>query len=145
MSTKHLSAELILKSEYYDVDPMKVVWHGNYVKYMEKARSALMDSIGFNYREMEASGYAWPIVIIKLKYIKPIFFNQEFVIQATLVEYKHRIRISYIFRDPRTQNIMNKAETIQMAVDIKTGNSLLLSPDCLVDAVDKKLKQKDGQ
>jgi acyl-CoA thioester hydrolase len=141
MSTKHLVAEVRLKSEYYDVDAMKVVWHGNYVKYMEKARCALLDTIGFNYREMEDSGYMWPIVSMKLKYIKPIFYNQKFIIRATLLEYKHRIRIGYVIFDPASKTIFNKAETIQMAVDLNTGTSLLVSPSCLVDAVKIKINQ----
>jgi acyl-CoA thioester hydrolase len=142
MTTKHLFAELKLKSEYYDVDPMKVVWHGNYIKYMEKARCALLDSIGFNYEQMEDSGYMWPIVSLKLKYIKPIYYNQKFIIRATLLEYINRIRIGYIIFDPASKSILNKAETIQMAIDLTTGKSLFVSPQCLVDAVRVKIKQK---
>ncbi|MBN1799478.1 MAG: acyl-CoA thioesterase [Spirochaetales bacterium] len=143
MTAKLLFAEVRLKSEYYDVDAMKVVWHGNYVKYMEKARCALLDTIGFNYQEMEDSGYIWPIVSMKLKYIKPIFYNQEFIIRATLLEYKHRIRIGYVIIDPGSKAMFNKAETVQMAVDLSTGNSLLVSPPCLVNAVKTKIKQEE--
>jgi hypothetical protein len=56
------SAEIALKIQFYDLDPMQVVWHGNYARYFEQARCALLDSIGYNYPEMKASGYAWPVI-----------------------------------------------------------------------------------
>ena len=27
---------------FYDIDPMDIVWHGNYIKYFEVARCALL-------------------------------------------------------------------------------------------------------
>ena len=47
MPESFISAEIEFKVEFYDVDSMNVVWHGNYVKYMESARCVLLDKIGF--------------------------------------------------------------------------------------------------
>jgi len=41
-------AEVELTVEFFDVDSMQIVWHGNYLKYMERARCALLDKIGYN-------------------------------------------------------------------------------------------------
>ncbi len=35
---KPISAEHALRVPFYDVDPMHIVWHGNYVKYFEDGR-----------------------------------------------------------------------------------------------------------
>jgi acyl-CoA thioester hydrolase len=143
MTTKHLSAEVRLKAEFYDVDSLKIVWHGNYVKYMEQARCALMAFIGYNYQQMEESGYGWPIVNLQLKYIKPIFYNQEFIVRATLLEHEHRIKISYQMIDAVSGEILNKSESIQMGIDLKTGKSIIVSPACLINAVTARLNQKE--
>ncbi len=148
MTAEIFSAEVRLRAEFYDVDSLRVVWHGHYIKYMEKARCALLESIGFSYTEMAASGYAWPIVSLKVKYCRPLVYRQEFVIRASLVEYENRIRIAYRVFDPETKAVINRAETVQMAYDIASGRGLLVSPACLVEAVqtalDRKKRTTDG-
>ena len=59
-----ISKSVALKAQFYDVDSMNVVWHGNYVKYFETARCALLGEIGYGYEAMRADGYAYPIVKI---------------------------------------------------------------------------------
>ena len=34
-----ISAEVIIKIQFYDLDPMRVVWHGNYPRFLEQARA----------------------------------------------------------------------------------------------------------
>ncbi len=144
MPTELLAAEVRLHPEFYDVDAMRVVWHGHYLKYMEKARCALLEAIGFSYAEMEASGYAWPIVTLRLKYCRPLLYRREFVVRASLLEYENRLRIAYLVSDAETGAVVNKAETVQMACDIKEGRGLLVSPPCLVDAVQAALRRAKG-
>ena len=46
------------------------------------ARSALLNRIGYNFRQMTASGYAWPIVDIRVKYVKTTTFGQRLAVRA---------------------------------------------------------------
>ena len=34
------------KIEFFDVDSMDVMWHGNYIRYLESVRCAMLDDIG---------------------------------------------------------------------------------------------------
>ena len=43
MDPTRLWAEVDITVEFFDVDSLQVVWHGNYLKYMERARCALLD------------------------------------------------------------------------------------------------------
>ena len=60
-ATGRWCAETETQVQFFDLDPMEVVWHGHYVKYLEIARGALLDSIDYNYPEMRDSGYLWPV------------------------------------------------------------------------------------
>jgi len=71
------SAEIALQIQFYDLDPMEIVWHGRYVEYLENARCALFDQIGYNYPAMKQSGYAWPIIDLHLRYAHPATFGQR--------------------------------------------------------------------
>ena len=130
-----ISAEIVVKAQFYDLDPMEVVWHGNYARFLEQARCALLDRIGYNYVEMKASGYLWPIVDMRLKYVRPVRFGQEIVVAATLVEWQNRLKIEYRIRDGITGEVLTKAHTIQVAVLAQTGELLLESPPVLLKII----------
>ncbi len=130
-----LTIDTLIKAQFYDLDPMQVVWHGNYVRFLEQARCALLDRIGFNYPEMGRSGFVWPIVDLRIKYVRPIRFGQEVMVSATLSEYENRLKIDYRIRDAGSGEVLTKAHTIQVAVNIASGEMCLESPAALTDRV----------
>ena len=134
-----ISTEVTLRTQFYDLDPMNVVWHGNYVRYLEQARAALLTEIGYGYNEMVASGYAWPVVDLSIKYVRPLKLSQEFVLRATLTEYENRIIVAYRAFDPKSRDILTKARTVQLAVSIETGELSFVSPQQLIDCVRSRL------
>lgn len=129
-----ISVDVKLETQFYDLDPMAVVWHGNYVRYLEQARCRLLDSIGYNYIEMEASGYAWPVVDMQIKYVGSLRFPQTFVVTASILEYENRLKIGYVVRDTDGATL-TKATTIQVAVDIASGELHLESPAILIEKI----------
>ena len=119
---------------FFDLDPMNVVWHANYVKYMEIGRCALLDKIGYNYTEMVKSGYAFPVTDIKVRYIKPLNFGEHAKIVSSLVEYENMIKIKYeIFNEKG--DLATKAESTQMAFNIKKMESEFTCPEVFVNKV----------
>lgn len=125
---KLLRATVEVEVPFHDVDVMHVVWHGHYIKYFEVARCALLRLFNYDYPEMKASGYAWPVVSCQLKYIRPARFGQLLCVTATLVEYENRLRISYEVKDKLCGERLTKGESIQVAVDATSGELQLLSP-----------------
>lgn len=144
MSDNFLREEIIFDVEFYDVDSMGVVWHGNYVKYMEKARCALLDRIGFGYLSMVEAGYMFPVVDVKLKYVKSLRFGEKVRAVAMLVEYENRIKIKYEFYNAETGELTTKAESSQMAVKIETGESEFVCPASFIEQVEALIKA-DGK
>lgn len=134
-----ITASVIIKAQFYDLDPMQVVWHGNYVRFLEQARCALLDKIEFNYEEMARTRYAWPIVDLRIKYVKPVRFGQEIKVDASLAEYENRIKIDYVITDVDSGEIITKANTIQIAVDMDLNEACLESPPELVAKVRRRL------
>ncbi|HXP98091.1 MAG TPA: acyl-CoA thioesterase [Telmatospirillum sp.] len=129
-----ISAEVVIQAQFYDLDPMQVVWHGNYARFLEQARCALLDRIAYNYPEMQASGYVWPIVDMRIKYVRPIRFGDQIVVTATLAEFENRLKIDYRISDAAGQ-VLTKAHTIQVAVKADSGEMLLESPAILLEKI----------
>lgn len=130
-----ISAEVITRAQFYDLDPMQVVWHGNYARYLEQARCALLDRIGYNYPEMASSGYVFPIVDLHVKYVRPIRFGQSVKVTATLVEYENRIRIDYRIHDEQDGTLLTKARTVQLAVKEEGAELCFECPAVFTDKV----------
>ncbi|CAO3424035.1 acyl-CoA thioesterase [Azospirillum doebereinerae] len=130
-----ISATVAIQAQFYHLDPMQVVWHGNYAQFLEQARCALLERIGYSYPEMAASGYMWPIVDMRLKYVRPVRLAQTILVEATLVEYENRIKVDYRIRDEKTGELLNKAHTVQLAVSVETGELSFDSPAVLIEKV----------
>ncbi|MBI2769161.1 MAG: acyl-CoA thioesterase [Burkholderiales bacterium] len=126
-----LSHEIDVVPAFYDIDPMDIVWHGHYVKYLERARSALLARFDYDYPRMRESGFGWPIVDMRLKYVRPASFGQALRVRAEIVEWENRLRIDYLIRDAATGHKLNQAHTIQVAVNLATREMLYVCPPVL--------------
>jgi len=124
-----VEAELIIKVPFHDIDPLEIVWHGNYIKYFEMVRAELLDKIDYNYEAMRQSGFAWPIIEVKLRYIKPATYGQKIKVHAKLSEHEYRLKINYVITDLDSGARLTKGHTIQVAVDMKKEELCLASPD----------------
>lgn len=113
---------------FYDVDPMLITWHGNYVKYLEEARCAFLLSKNLTYLDMEKLGYSFPIVELKIKYIKPCTFGQHIVIKTNLASCANFIIFKYEIIDKDTGIKLCKAETKQMCVELSSKESMFEIP-----------------
>ena len=126
-----LSIEIDVTPAFFDIDVMEMVYHGHYVRYLELARSALLARFDYDYPRMRASGYAWPVVDMRLKYVRPAVYGQALKVRATIVEWENRLRIDYLIRDARTGEKVNTAYTIQVAVDMATREMCFVCPEVL--------------
>jgi acyl-CoA thioester hydrolase len=126
-------AHVIVKVPFHDLDPVSIVWHGNYVRYFELARCELLQTFNYNYDEMMRSGYAWPIIDLHLRYVKAAQFNDTLKIEARLREWEHRLRIDYLATDAASGLRVCKGTSIQVAVSVATREMCLRSPKILFD------------
>jgi acyl-CoA thioester hydrolase len=127
------SAEVELQVQFFDLDPMNIVWHGNYVKYLEVARCALLDSIGYNYMQMKESGYLWPIIDMHVRYVGSAKFDQRIKLRATIVEWENRLKVNYLITDAESGKRLTRATTTQVAVDLESGEMCFVSPPVLFE------------
>ena len=124
-------AETLIDPAFFDIDPMEIVWHGNYVKYLEVARCTLLDQLDYNYYQMKDSGFAWPIVDLHLRYVQPVRFRQKVRVSAKIIEWEHRLKIHYRISDDLSGRKLTTGHTVQVAVDISNGELQFETPPVL--------------
>ena len=130
-----MQADVIIEIPFHDVDTMNVVWHGHYLKYFEIARCKLLEQFNYNYNQMRASGYAWPVIESHVRYVQGIQFEQKIRIRAILKEWENRLKIDYVIFDEATGKRLTKGYTTQVAVEIQTREMCFQSPQVLFDCL----------
>ncbi|SEJ59302.1 acyl-CoA thioester hydrolase [Cyclobacterium xiamenense] len=102
-----------LRVRYAETDQMGYVYYGNYATYYEVARVEALRSIGFSYKEMEASGIMMPVLENHSRFLLPGKYDEQLTIRTSIREMPGvRIRFYY--------EILNEqGETIH------TGDTLL--------------------
>ncbi|KLU17077.1 MULTISPECIES: acyl-CoA thioesterase [Xenorhabdus] len=138
LTDPRFTAEVELTVPFHDADPMGVVWHGNYFRYFEIAREALMNQLNYGYREMRESGYIWPVVDAKIKYRAPVLFEQKIRIRAAIEEFENRLKIAYQVFDAASGEKTTVGYTIQVAVSQETQEMGFISPDILFERMGMK-------
>lgn len=117
-----------LRIPFYDVDSMRVVYHGNYTKYFEEARCAYFEALGLSYTEMEAAGFLLPVVSLNVKYIRSCVFNQDVLIEVQREANDNLLVLHYTIRDAASGAKCCKGTTRHAAIQAATGELLFELP-----------------
>jgi acyl-CoA thioester hydrolase len=133
MSQDRFKIEVPITIPFHDVDMIGVVWHGHYAKYFEIARCALLDRLGYGYDAMRESGFMWPVIDMRVRYVKPMRFGQQVIVKATLREWENRLLIDYVVTDAVTGQRLTKGSTSQVAVEMSSGEMCFVSPPILFE------------
>ena len=133
MTRSRWTATATLEIPFHDVDLLGIVWHGHYAKYFEAARNVLFDQIGYNYLDMEASGYAWPVIEFNVRYAQPLVYKQTIAVEAAIVEYENRLKINYLVRDAASGKRLTRGYTVQVAIVLPSRDLCFASPPVLLE------------
>ena len=78
--------ETRLRVRYAETDQMRVVYHANYLVWMEVGRVELVRSRGINYKELEQTeGLFLAVIDVHCRYLFPARYDQEIVVYTEVV------------------------------------------------------------
>lgn len=137
-----ISSTYEITVSFEDLDPMNVVWHGNYLRYLEQARCDLFSKIHYTYFDMKNDGIAYPIAKFEIKYIKPAQFCDKLIVETAITSIEPTLNIKYKIYKKDTEEVIFKASSMQIAVDISTRESVFTPPKNLVKILDGKENEK---
>lgn len=109
--------EVRMKVAFHDVDPLRVVWHGNYLKYFDVARFGLFADRGVDlYAYMLEKGFAFPVTRTALKHVAPLRAFDEFVCRAAVTEAQYKIGMAFEIRKADGGTLCARGTSEQLAV-----------------------------
>jgi acyl-CoA thioester hydrolase len=116
---------------FHDVDALGVVWHGNYYKYLEIARTSLLRSLGLDAGSEITHRFRLLIVETKCRYASPLRYGDRIRVAAWIREHARRITVAYEITNLATDRRAARAHTILVTTD-REGRLLMETPDEIV-------------
>lgn len=113
--------EHTLRVRYGETDQMGVVYHANYLVYMEEGRTRLMESLGASYAEVEASGYGLAVRRAELRYRAPAVYDQRLLIRTRLGRIRGAsVNFEYQVHDAATDALLAEGSTELACIHLKS-------------------------
>jgi len=90
-----------VRVRYAETDKMGVVYYANYFVWFEVARTDLLRTLGWSYREMELSGVSLPVIEAHCESARPARYDDEIEIHTTgrmlspvRMEFNYEVRLT---------------------------------------------------
>lgn len=126
---------------YADTDRSQVVYHSNYLRYFEFGRTSLMRDVAYSYKEIEESGYVYPIYDLGVTFYQPLFYDDVMYIHTRPVNLERvKLQFDYVITHAQkgylvctgfTKHCAANAAGKPVAVDPKTVGLWQTFPDKL--------------
>lgn len=87
-------SEKEIEIRYAETDQMGVVYHANYVIWLEIGRTQLIKDLGFSVTELEDAGYVSPVMNVNISYKAALRYGKPAKIR-TWIKTQDRLRTVY--------------------------------------------------
>ena len=125
----HLVNRTEIRVRFNEVDSLRYVWHGHYVKYFEDGREAFGREFGLGYMTMYDQGFATPLIRVELDYKQPLFYGDEAIVETQYVD-SAAAKIIFQFQifKKSTMELVAEGQTVQVFTDLN-GELVLTIPE----------------
>lgn len=114
-----MKCESGIVARYAETDQMGIVHHSVYPIWFEVGRTDFIKLMGMTYSELEESGIMLPLASLECRYILPIKYEDEVIIETTVVSVK-AAKIEFHYRVLRENQVCSEGGTVHAFVDSKS-------------------------
>jgi acyl-CoA thioester hydrolase len=132
-----MSNELVDRKEvtvrFGEVDSMRIVWHGNYIKYFEDGRESFGARFNLGYLDVYRHGVMIPIVKVNCDYKKPLVYGDVAIVETRFINCEAaKIQFEYTIFRKSDNELIATGSSIQVFLTPE-GELLLTSPQFFID------------
>lgn len=124
---KTLTERTEVKVRFGEVDSMRIVWHGNYIKYFEDAREAFGDKYELGYLEVYKHKVMIPLVKIDCDFKRPLKYGDSAIVEARFVN-SEAAKIVFDYTVFRKSDMEISATGRSIQVFLTPEGELILTP-----------------
>lgn len=116
---------------YEDTDAGGVVYHGNYINFLERARTEMLRAKGIEQPELKAkTGVIFAVRSIKVDYLKPAVFNDLLEI-STEISLVRKASLNFEQTISRAGVVLCKAEVYVACIEAATMKPKAIPEDLI--------------
>jgi len=131
--------EYPIKVYPHHTDYAGVVWHGNYLTWMEEARIEYIRSIGIEYADLVEAGCDLPVIELNLRYHQSLTMGESAIVKTRMNEIEGvRIHWDYEIVSFSSQNLYLSGRVTLVGIDREKGTIMRKLPPVLQQALVKK-------
>ncbi|HPJ97797.1 MAG TPA: thioesterase family protein [Syntrophales bacterium] len=113
---------------YADTDRSAVVYHANYLRYFEFGRASLMRDAAYPYREIEESGFVYPIIELGITFCEPLRYDDPMYVHTRPAELERvKLRFDYTITHAESGKIVCQGFTKHCALNAH-GRPVAIDP-----------------
>jgi acyl-CoA thioester hydrolase len=114
-----------LRVRYAETDCMGIVYHANYLVWMEVGRTDYFRELGFTYRDLEREYKLFtPLIEINCRYLSSAFYDDEISIHTFVKQINRRlVRFGYEIYRVNDKVKLAEGETTHLVVDSERKRS----------------------
>ncbi len=120
---------------FHDVDPLHIVWHGHYYKYMEVARTELFRAAGVDGPDVLKLGYRQVVSHGEVRYVSPLRYDDRYRVKAWFLDIEQRVHVGYEVTNLTEGKRAARART-ELVTLTSDGVLLLETPKVLRDRIE---------
>jgi acyl-CoA thioester hydrolase len=105
---------------YEDTDMGGIVYHANYLRYIERARSDFVRSLGNDQNAMRAAGLVWVVHKIEAEYLAPARFDEDLIVETKVLSVTPaRIKMGQLVKRGETDIFLASVTAVCMTLEGK--------------------------
>lgn len=113
---------------YADTDMMGVVYYANYLVLFERARTTLLEDLGYPYQRLEEEGFGLPVIEAHCDYKRPATYSDHLEIHCWADTIKG-VRLTVRCEVRKDGKLLAEGYTIHCGISLKTKRPAQLPDD----------------
>ncbi len=94
------------------------MYHSNYLRYFELGRASLMRDAAYPYREIEESGFVYPIIDLGVTFYAPLYYDDLIWVHTRPIELERvRLKFDYLITHAETNRLICRGFTRHCALN----------------------------
>jgi acyl-CoA thioester hydrolase len=127
-----ISSRKDIEVRFSEVDSLRMVWHGHYLRYFEDGREDLGNLFGLSYLQVYEKGFVTPLVRSELDYKRPLRYGDKAIVETRFVDDPAaKLIFEYSIFNAKNMEVVCTGRTVQVFLNTE-GELQLNIPDFII-------------
>jgi|SRR5436190_1000695 acyl-CoA thioester hydrolase len=131
---KELSNRTEVLVRFNEADPLGIVWHGHYIRYLEDGREAFGNMHGLGYLEVYKLGFVIPVVSVQCDFKRSLRYGDRVIVETKYLPTEAaKMKFTYRLFNAVTGELVATGSSVQVFLDRENSVLQLANPPFFED------------